>query len=437
MTPGGRLAAIIELLQAVYDVERPADATLSAYFRARRYIGAKDRAFIAGKTYATLRHHARLGWWIAREAGTVTPRTRALANAILSDGQPAGTIEDMFSGKFGPIPLSIYETDLVRRLDGHTLDHPEMPEAVRLECPEWAEASLKAALGGDYVREMKAMIPPADIDLRVNTLKGTRETCVAQLNADGITCRPAKFSPVGIRVEGRPSIMAHPLYKSGAIEIQDEGSQLVALLADAREGQAVLDFCAGAGGKTLALATAMHNKGRIVAADVLGARLERAKDRFKRAGLQNVETRPLDDDSKSWLKRRRGSFDRVLVDAPCSGTGTWRRNPDMRWRQIGPALAELTTIQAQILADASAMVKPGGRLIYATCSLLREENEATVEGFLAAHPGFTVVEASAIWRSVLPDAPTYGGQYLRLSPARHATDGFFAAVMVKEDATSA
>jgi 16S rRNA (cytosine967-C5)-methyltransferase len=292
MTPGGRLAAIIELLQAVYDTERPADATLSAYFRQRRYIGAKDRAFIAGKTYATLRHHARLGWWILREEGTVTPRTRALANAILSDGQSAAIIQEMFSGKFGPIPLSIYETDLVRRLDGHTLDHPDMPEGVRLEVPEWAEASLKATLGADYAREMKALIPPADIDLRVNTLKAERAACVEQLNADGIVCRAAKFSPVGIRVEGRPSIMAHPLYKSGAIEIQDEGSQIVALLVAAEEGQAVLDYCAGAGGKTLALAAAMHNKGRIVAADVLGARLERAKDRCRTSRPARWTTMP-------------------------------------------------------------------------------------------------------------------------------------------------
>ena len=434
MTPGGRLAAIIELLQAVYDAERPADATLSAYFRARRYIGAKDRAFIAGKTYATLRHHARLGWWIARADGTVTPRTRALANAILSDGQPAATIEDMFSGKFGPIPLSIYEADLVRRLNGHTLDHPDMPDSIRLECPDWAEASLKATLGADYAREMKALIPPADIDLRVNTLKATRQACVEQLNADGIVCRAAKFSPVGIRVEGRPSIMAHPLYKSGAIEIQDEGSQIVALLVAAETGQAVLDYCAGAGGKTLALAASMQNKGRIVATDVLGARLERAKDRFRRAGLQNVETRALDDDAKGWLKRRRASFDRVLVDAPCSGTGTWRRNPDMRWRQIGPKLEELTTMQGHILADAATMVKPGGRLIYATCSMLRDENEATVESFLAAHPKFMTVDAGETWRALLPDAPTYSGTYLRLTPARHTTDGFFAAILQRQPA---
>ena len=429
MTPGGRLAAIIELLQAVYEVPRPADGTLAAYFRGRRYIGSKDRAFIAEKVYDALRHHARLGWWIKHQGGTITPRTRALANAMLADGQPARIIRDMFTGNYGPIGLSKYEAELVQRLDGHTLGHPGMPDAVAVECPEWAEPMLRAALGGDFLREMRALIPAASMDLRVNTLKTEREAAVEQLNADGIVCRATLLSPIGIRVTGRPSLMAHDLYRQGAVEIQDEGSQLVALLADARAGHAVLDFCAGAGGKTLAIGAAMQNRGRIVATDVLDSRLERAQDRFKRAGLQNVEIRPLDGEANQWLKRRRAGFDRVLVDAPCSGTGTWRRNPDMRWRPLGPKVAELTQMQADILARAATMVKPGGRLIYATCSLLREENQDIVAGFLQAHPEFRVLPVGEVWADTIGGDCPVSGEFLSLSPARNDTDGFFAAVM--------
>jgi 16S rRNA (cytosine967-C5)-methyltransferase len=432
MTPGGRLDAIIELLHGVYETQRPADATLSAYFRQRRYIGSKDRAFISEKVYAALRHHARLGWWIEREQGTVTPRTRALANAILADRQSASTIEDLFSGQFGPIPLSIYERELIHRLDTHTLEHPQMPEIVRVECPAWAEEGLRAALGRDFVRELEGLIPSARIDLRVNPLLITREEAIAELSAAGIVGQPTPFSPLGIRIVGRPPIMAQPLYKNGALEIQDEGSQLVALMADARPGFAVMDYCAGAGGKTLAMAAAMGNKGRIVASDVLDGRLERAKERFRRAGLQNVETRALDGDMKSWLKRRKASFDRVLVDAPCSGTGTWRRNPDMRWRPLGPGLSELTKLQGEILGQAASLVKPGGRLVYATCSLLREENEAIVEAFLGAHPEFVVKPASQVWQEVLGSMPPGAGDYMRLSPARHGCDGFFTAVLHRQ-----
>ena len=432
MTPGGRLSAIIELLQAVYETQRPADATLSDYFRTRRFIGSKDRAFIAEKVYASLRGHARLGWWIAHEGGTVTPRTRALANAILADRQSADVIASMFEGQYGPVGLSVYEWDLLKRLDGHTLEHPQMPEAVRVECPDWAEGALRATLGDNFVREVSALIPPAVIDLRVNTLLIDRDSAMADLSAGGIIANPCALSPVGLRVKGRPAIMAHKLYKDGAIEIQDEGSQLVALLADARPGMAVMDYCAGAGGKTLAMGTAMANKGRLVASDVLATRLNRARTRFKRAGLQNVETRALDGEAKSWLKRRRASFDRVLVDAPCSGVGTWRRNPDMRWRPLGPGLETLTALQAEILGHASPLVKPGGRLIYATCSMLNDENETIVENFLAANSEFSLLPVGDIWREVIPDTRAPSETMLRLTPARNHTDGFFTAVLERK-----
>jgi 16S rRNA (cytosine967-C5)-methyltransferase len=291
---------------------------------------------------------------------------------------------------------------------------------------------LRDTFAETFLRECQALIPPAQIDLRVNTLKTTREAALAGLQASGIECWAGKYAPTAIRVKGRPAIMAHPLYKSGAIEIQDEGSQLVAYMLNPLPGQAVMDFCAGAGGKTLALGALMQNRGRVVAADVLASRLARAKDRFRRAGLQNVETRPLDEEAGKWLKRRAASFDRVLVDAPCSGVGTWRRNPDMRWRPLGPKLEELTALQADILARAAPLVKPGGRLAYATCSLLRAENEAIIEAFLTTHADFTLLPMDKIRAEVLPEMKGISGEYLRLTPSRHGTDGFFTAVLEKK-----
>jgi 16S rRNA (cytosine967-C5)-methyltransferase len=236
-------------------------------------------------------------------------------------------------------------------------------------------------------------------------------------------------------MDGRPSIMAHPLYKDGAIEIQDEGSQLVALMADARPGQEVVDFCAGAGGKTLAMAAAMNNKGRVIASDVLANRLNRAKERFRRAGVHNIQTHPITGETDPWIKRHKGRFDRVLVDAPCSGTGTWRRNPDQRWRSLGPGLADLIPLQGRLLQSASRLVKPGGRLIYATCSMLPAENEDHAEAFLSANPDFTLVPSADVWRTAVwpeggPEVPTE--PYLRLTPATHDTDGFFAALFERK-----
>jgi 16S rRNA (cytosine967-C5)-methyltransferase len=315
-----------------------------------------------------------------------------------------------------------------------------MPEAVSVECPPWAEAELRRALGDRFRPEMTALIDPAPLDLRVNALKGERDAVLERLRADGLEAEPTRLSPIGIRLQGRPSIMAHPLYREGVIEIQDEGSQLVGLLVDARPGQSVMDFCAGAGGKTLAIAAAMENKGRLIASDVLDGRLLRARERFRRAGVHNVQTRAFAGENDPWIKRHKASFDRVLVDAPCGGTGTWRRNPDMRWRPLGPGLSELVPLQARLLASAARLVKPGGRLIYATCSLLNPENEDQAASFLAAHPDFSLIPLPEAWEDTIeplggPKAPS--APYLRLTPARDGTDGFFAAIFERAAAAVA
>ncbi|MEJ0068121.1 MAG: RsmB/NOP family class I SAM-dependent RNA methyltransferase [Pseudomonadota bacterium] len=303
---------------------------------------------------------------------------------------------------------------------------------MRGEYPAWLEATL----GAVPEAELRALNAPAPLDLRVNQLATSREQALAGLTAVGITASPTRFSPLGLRVVGRPSLSHQPIFQDGWVEVQDEGSQLVALLADARPGQAVIDLCAGAGGKTLALAAAMGNKGRLIACDVSAKRLERAVKRLRRAGVHNVERRTLGPDAQAWLKRQAGRFDRVLVDAPCSGTGTWRRNPDMKWR-IGPTdIDELCVIQNEVLDRAARLVKPGGRLIYATCSLLAAENEQAIDGFLARHGEFQVLPVAGVWASLLAGDCPVDGPYLRLSPARHGTDGFFAAILLRAAAAS-
>ncbi|MEI6986447.1 MAG: RsmB/NOP family class I SAM-dependent RNA methyltransferase [Rhodospirillaceae bacterium] len=434
MTPGARVLAAIELLAEIAATPRPADAVASAYFRARRFIGAKDRSAVAEMVYAVLRCHARLGWWL-QHCDFSSPedvRARVIAHAILAEGRRASSVERLFEGgRYNPDPFTAAEARLAQDLDQHTLERPDMPEAVRVECPEWAEPGLRRSLGGRFGVELAALTGPAPLDLRVNSLRAGRDDVLAGLASVGVQARACRLSPLGLRLDGRPAIAGLELFRSGAIEIQDEGSQLVALLADARPGQQVVDFCAGAGGKALAMAAVMNNRGRLIACDVLGNRLKRAAERFRRAGLHNIETRPLSSARDPWVKRHKAMFDRVLVDAPCTGTGTWRRNPDARWRPLGPGLVELVRLQAEILDSAARLVKRGGRLIYATCSLLAEENEDQMTSFLAAHPDFTPLPLAELWPATIGGPSPLDGPWLRLTPARHETDGFFAAVLVR------
>ena len=318
------------------------------------------------------------------------------------------------------------ESAAAAQLEGHTLTHPEMPQAVRLEVPDWLLPHLAARFGDALDLEMAAIDEPAPLDLRINALKATRERAVAALAEEGIEAAPTALSPWGLRIAGRRAVTTGAAFQTGLVEIQDEGSQLVAALVGARPQMRVADWCAGAGGKTLALAMAMGNQGHIVACDVHDKRLEGAVRRLRRAGVHNVE-RHLIVAGDKWTKRRAGSFDRVLVDAPCTGTGTWRRNPDARGRLRPVDLAELLPKQAMILDEACRLVRAGGWLVFATCSLLLEENEAQVESFLTRHPEFSVVPLARAWS--LEAAPPGPGPYLSLTPQRHGTDGFFAAVL--------
>lgn len=429
MTPSARLQAVLELLQQLASEMRPADALVSHYFRTRRYIGSKDRGAIAASVYDVIRHQGRLNWWLERLGQAVSPRLTLLTYLALVEQQKADAIAGLFAGgKYSPAKLEPAEETCLRRFAGHTLLHPDMPETVLYECPAWAETSLRQKFGKNFRREMAALLEPATLDLRVNPLKITREAAIAELEKLGLIPTATPYAPYGIRLQDRVALNTLPLLKTGALEIQDEGSQLVAHLMDAQAGERIVDFCAGAGGKTLAMAAAMQNKGRITACDVLAKRLERSTERFRKAGFHNIEVRPLATERDPWVKRHKESFDRVLVDAPCSGTGTWRRNPDQRWRSLGPGLEQLIPLQQSILESAARLVKAGGRLVYATCSLLPEENEQQIEKFLATHQDFQMLPVrQAVSFSSLPDT----GDYLSLSPATHHTDGFFGAVMVR------
>jgi 16S rRNA (cytosine967-C5)-methyltransferase len=441
VTPGARLQAAIELLAAIHASPSPADRVSAAFFRARRYMGGQDRREVMDRAYLVLRRRATLDWWLDRASGEPPvdrERARMIAALALMDGWSADRIAGSFDGgQYRPAPLTPAERRLAKELQGKALEHPDQPFAVRYEFPAWLEGELRAAFDGGLGAEMVAVMAEAETDLRANTLKAGRDTAIAALAAEGVEARPTPLSPLGLRVASRPPLAGLSCFKQGLIEVQDEGSQLVALLVDARPGQWVADFCAGAGGKTLALAAAMGNKGKLVATDVLKGRVERAATRLNRAGVHNVERRGLAGERDPWVKRHAGSFDRVLLDAPCSGSGTWRRNPDAKWRLKPDDIGELVALQRRILESAARLVKPGGRLLYATCSFLARENEEQIDWFLAQNPEFTLLPVSEIWRSVIGGEALVPDPYLALTPARHGTDGFFMAALQRRAKSTA
>ncbi|MBB3174106.1 16S rRNA (cytosine967-C5)-methyltransferase [Endobacter medicaginis] len=417
MTPAARTAAAIDLLDEIEGQPRkPADAVANAFFRDRRYIGSTDRREISALVWSVLRARRRLDWWLAQGSAArdfISPRLLVAAHQML-DGRPLDSVARGFSGgRYAPAELDAEELRRLRPLDGHTLDHPGMPLAVRHEIPDWIVPNLTARFGPALESELAALAAPAPLDLRVNLLKATRDDARTALARDGITAEPTSLSPWGLRVSGRQAVTSAAAFRDGLVEIQDEGSQLLVGLVEATPEMRVVDYCAGAGGKTLALAMTMQNRGQIVACDVSAPRLEGAVKRLRRAGVHNVERHLLEPGDK-WAKRRAGSFDRVLVDAPCTGTGTWRRNPDARLRLRPEDLAELTVKQSQILDTAARLVKPGGKLIYGTCSLLAEENDAQIDAFLTRTQGFTLMRT------------------LSLTPHANGTDGFFGAVLQRQ-----
>lgn len=420
MKDSARLECTLEILALHDESKKPLDQISHGYFKTRRYIGSKDRQAISAYVYGVMRHRASCDWW-ALERG-LSPllmgsmeaaRIRLLAYLWIFEKVKREMIGILFSGEqYAPARLSDKECSIFEKL-------PELENKspwVEGEFPEWLYPFLKRRFGENIKQEMRAFLKQAPLDLRVNTLKTTREDALASLTQTGLVTAPTPFSPWGLRCEGRENITQIKAFQEGCIEVQDEGSQLVVKIMDASPGQSILDLCAGAGGKALALAACLENKGRVVATDTAGWRLKRTKERLKRAGAFNVELRELSGLQDKWIKRQKERFDHVLVDAPCSGSGTWRRNPDQKWNVTLKDIQELTALQKSLLDSAAPLVKRGGSLIYATCSLLCEENEDVATSFLEKNPNFTLIPCGL-----------KGENFLSLSPLQNGTDGFFAA----------
>ena len=418
MHPKALLDACAELVRLTLTFEHPADAVVSRYFREHRSLGPRERATLAETVYAVLRKKL-LFESLARSGSG--PRERRLA--ILG-----------FHGPRDFLKSALTDTEKAWLDQCDSVRPADLLEPHRHNLPEWLVQPLKAQLGDGFWPLVDSLSQSAPLDLRVNALTDKRADVRKELAQAGIQAVPTPYSPWGLRIEGKPALAKLDAFARGAIEVQDEGSQLLALLLDAHRGEMVVDFCAGAGGKTLAIGASMRNTGRLYAFDVSAHRLDALKPRLARSKLSNVHPAAIAHERDERVKRLAGKIDRVLVDAPCSGLGTLRRNPDLKWRQSPKALEELTAKQGAILASAARLVKSGGRLVYATCSVLPQENEAIAAAFTAAHPDFLPLETRDVLTQLkvegaerLCSGPS-GGEYLRLWPHQHGTDGFFAAV---------
>lgn len=403
-------------LAALLRFEYPADAVLSRYFREHRALGHADRGFVAETCYAVLRRLRSL----SARCPDDEPRTLLLAALFCLRGWNLRELRPV-----------LQDGDQAWLAATKAACSEDWRPAIRCDFPDWLYERLSARFGDgtEAIESLAAALNrSAPLDLRINPMKISREAALDRLAADGLAATPCPYSPLGIRMEEKPALAKHPLFLDGSVEVQDEGSQLLGLLVAPKRGEMVADFCAGAGGKTLLLGALMRSTGRLYAFDVSEKRLANLKPRLARSGLSNVHPQRIETEHDAKIKRLAGKFDRVLVDAPCSGLGTLRRNPDLKWRQSPESVAELNDKQASILASAARLVKPGGRLVYATCSLLAEENEAVVAAFLAAHPDFALTNALDLLRRQEIDLGGEG-QMLQLLPDRHGMDGFFAAVM--------
>ena len=414
--------AYVAAAAAVMRFDQPADTLLSAFFRAHPRLGVHDRAFVAESVYGLLRRKRLLEFALA-EIGVERPDARTLALAALL--RIAGLNVREVAGVATAAELARLEA-----VKGAA--RGALPLAVECDLPDWVVDRVQAAMGEEGLRSLaRALAQPAPLDLRVNVALADRVEVAAALAADGIEARPTPYSPVGLRVAGKPALNRHRLFTSGAIEVQDEGSQLLCHLLGPRRGEMLVDFCAGAGGKALALGALMRSTGRVYAFDVSARRLAKLGPRLARSGLSNIHPQRIASERDPKVKRLSGKIDRVLVDAPCTGLGTLRRNPDLKWRQTEQAVSELAAKQASILAAAAGLVKRGGRLLYATCSILSEENEQVVHAFLAAHPDFALVPPAAAFAAARIELPgdAFSDGFLRLRPDLHSTDAFFGALM--------
>jgi 16S rRNA (cytosine967-C5)-methyltransferase len=414
MHPNALIELATELLHQVMQFTSPADRVVSDFFRTHRDLGSRERHTLAETTYTVLRK--RLLYQHLAQSG----KGELVRRLVLLGWQ----------GNEGFLRAALAEPEQQWLAKVQQIDLTSLPDKLRHNLPDWLAEVLQAELGEDFWPLVDSLNQPAGLDLRVNVAKAKREEVQAALAAAGMPAQPTPYSPWGLRLEGKPALNKTAAFTEGQMEVQDEGSQLLALLLDAKRGEMVVDFCAGAGGKTLALGAAMKNTGRLYAFDTSGHRLAALKPRLARSGLSNVYPAQIAHERDERIKRLAGKIDRVLVDAPCSGLGTLRRNPDLKWRQTPEAVAEMVEKQGAILASAARLLKPGGRLVYATCSLLRAENEAIAAAFtLAQERSFEPLDAAdLLQRAHVNEADSLVREgMLRLWPQRHGTDGFFAA----------
>lgn len=402
-----------QLLGSVLTFTGPADTLVSTYFRAYPKLGHRERGVLAETVFAILRRKLEFGQHAESGNG---PLDRRLALLGLAFTIGLTSVERVAT------PDELVWLEHVAQIDPATLK-----PRVRTNLPQWLYEMMAKRFAPDELEQLAAALnQPAPLDCRVNTIKANRDDVLATLAGEGLHVEAMPLAPNGVRFAGKPALQRNPLFVNGSIEVQDEGSQLLCQLVAPRRGEMIVDFCAGAGGKTLGLGALMRSTGRLYAFDVSDKRLAKLKPRLARSGLSNVFPVQIDSERDGKIKRLAGKIDRVLVDAPCSGLGTLRRNPDLKWRQSAQSVAELTQLQASILASASRLVKVGGRLVYATCSLLEEENAKIAEAFLAEHPNFVLLPANEVLATQKIALDT--GKYLELLPNRHGTDGFFAAV---------
>lgn len=431
MTPGARLQAAIEILGTIVTTRHPADRVFDGWARGSRFAGSKDRAAVGELVYAVLRHRAEL----STALGSEEPRLLALGAVSMIDAAgPAAAMALADGARHAPAPLEPEEADALRNA---ALPGEDAPAHVRLNYPEWLQAELEASFGTRLETEMAALMMRAPTDLRVNALKGDRETALAVLSEAGVELEETPLAPLGLRLKARANVQGLQAFRDGLIELQDEGSQLACLLSAAKPGEQIVDLCAGGGGKALALAAMMGNRGQIHACDTDRRRLGKLMPRAQRAGARNIQTRFIKPDAMALgldadLADLQDRMDCVLIDAPCSGTGAWRRSPDARWRLTPELLASYGAAQAEVLARGALAVKPGGRLVYVTCSVLPSENENRIATFLDAHPEFSLAPWEEFWPAdtARPDAAAGGA--LRLSPASTGTDGFFIAMLKRK-----
>jgi 16S rRNA (cytosine967-C5)-methyltransferase len=422
MHPKALLDACAELVRLTLKFDHPADAIVSRFFRDNRGLGPRERATMAETVYTVLRKKLLFDHLAPSGSG---PKERRLA--ILGFYGP---------GDFLRSALTEQEINWLDQCE--KVSPNDLMERHRHNLPEWLVQPLKDQLGAEFWPMVETLNLGAGLDLRVNTFKAKRADVQKELAKAGIKAVNTPFSPWGLRIAGKPALNKNEAFMRGDFEVQDEGSQLLSMLLDAKRGEMVVDFCAGAGGKTLAIGAVMRSTGRLYAFDTSAHRLDAFKSRLKRSGLSNVHPAAIAHERDDRVKRLTGKMDRVLVDAPCTGLGTLRRNPDLKWRQNMQAVDEMAVKQAAILQSASRMLKSGGRIVYATCSVLPQENEAIAEAFSVANPdckplsvGEVLAELKVEGAASLCSGGDNGQRYLRLWPHRHATDGFFAAVWQK------